>query len=283
MLRQLLTTAAVSTALASAPAHAFLLNWQLDPDGAAGTATKTTISEFLDIVGPSYVQTTVPNQTGQFTFNEWGAMYSPGHDGLPGYDGFSGMLSALFTTTGNATLGGQINYTGGIFNVYTATPSTYATSAGIYGSDTGTLIGTFSVFGGGGLIDPTGLPNGMQSLYAIATSLAAGYWFDSAGNDLATMLSQGALEFGFATTNASRIANPTTLGISEIVNQYAGDATFTNCLPGEAPSLGNPDCTGNGEFMISNNGQYRLQVPEPGTLALMGLGLLGLGFRRRQK
>lgn len=278
MLRKLISAMAISTGLVAAPAHAgFILNWNLHPDGT--NATTTTINEYLDLNGPSYIQTTVPNGGGNFTFNEWGVVYSPGHDGSPGYNSFSGLLTATFTTSGNATLGGSIAYTGGAINVYTATPSQYATANGIYGADVGTLIGTFNPVTGGGLIDTTGIPNGVQTISALATYLAPGYWFDAADTtDLATLVSSDLL-FGFATTNASRVVNPTALQVSEIVNQYAGDPTFTNCLPGESGGA----CTGNGEFFISNNGQFRLSVPEPGSIALVGISLLGVGLARRRR
>ena len=34
---------------------------------------------------------------------------------------------------------------------------------------------------------------------------------------------------------------------------------------------------------FSNNGQFRLAVPEPSMLSLFGLALLGLGFMTRRK
>lgn len=284
MWKKLLTVAAMGTAFAAAPAHAFLLNWTLDPDGAGGPSGGTLISEFLDIVGPSYVETSVPNMAGQFTFNEFGAVGVAGHDGFqpipfaaPGGD-----LAALFDISGNATLGGAVNYTGGTISVYSNVPATFATSAGTYGADTGVLIGTFSPTTGSGLIDPTGIPNGVQTIAAMATFLAPGYFFDGA-TDLSTLVGSG-LVFGFATTNASYVVNPSALVTSELVGGGGTSGPFTNCLPGQVSGQGAcTGLTGAGSFIISNNGQYRLQVPEPGSLALVGLSILVLGaFTRRR-
>lgn len=283
MWKKLLTVAAMGTAFAAAPAHAFLTNWTLDPDGAGGPTGGTVINEFLDIVGPSYIDTSVPNIAGQFTFNEFGAVKVQGHDGgaaIPFVGG--GTLAALFQISGNATLGGAINYTGGTISVYSTSPDVFATAAGIYGADTGPLIGTFTPTTGSGNIDVAGIPNGTQTISAMATFLAPGYFFDGA-TDLSTLVGSG-LVFGFATTNASFVATPSALAVSELVGQGGTSGPFTNCLPGQVSGQGN--CTGldgSGSFIISNNGQYRLQVPEPGSLALVGLSILVLGaFTRRR-
>jgi len=288
MLKKLVAAAAVSAAFgfAASPAHAFLQNWYLDPDGA-GVAGQTQINEYLDIVGPSYVETTVPNLAGTFNFEEYGAVNVVGHDGgSPIAYAPNGGIAALFNITGSATLGGSITYAGGTISVYANNPSSFASTNGIYGANTGLLIGTFSPTTGSGNIDPTGIPNGQQTISAQATFLAPGYFFAPNGTtDLSTLIASGLL-FGFATTNASYVANPSANAISELVGDFAGaPGTFTNCLPGQVNGQGNcTGQTGTGSFIISNNGQYRLSVPEPGSLALAGLALVGLaGFRRRSK
>lgn len=285
MLKKLLAGVAVSAAFAAAPAHAFLENWYIDADGA-GAGGRDLISEYLDLNGPSYVATTVP-VAGGFAFTEFGAVSSGGHDGFTPYTNTNAQLSALFTINGVGNLGGAVSYLGGTINVYSNAPGSFGTAAGsvgtIYGANGGTLIGTFQPIIGGGAIDPTGIPNGIQTISAAASFLAPGYWFHPDGvTDLSTLVGGPTpTVFGFATTNASRVANASALVISEIVGEGAGVAGYTNpgCLPGQLTG----GCTGAGSFVISNNGQYRLQIPEPSGVALGGLALVlaGLFARRR--
>ena len=276
----LVAATALAGAFAAAPAQAaFLENWFLDFDGA-GAAGKTQINEFLDIVGPSVVTTTVPNGGGNFTFSEMGAVNVTQHDGgVPfGAVTANNQIAALFDISGNGTLGGTINYTGGTISVYHSAGG-FATAAGTYGVNPpgSQLIATFTPTIGSGLIDPTGIPNGQQTISAAATFLAAGFFFGADGTtDLSTLVGGPTpLLFGFATTNASFVANPNALIATEL-----GDGSVSNCLPGQITAT----CSGAGEFVISNNGQFRLQViPEPGTLALLGISLLGLGLAYRRK
>jgi hypothetical protein len=285
-MKKLLAATAVAGILVAAPAQAFLLDWKFNPNGT-GFGAAVTVNEYMDIVGPSYVNTTTP-VAGAFTFAENGAIVSSTHDGGAAYTGFAGTeITALFNLTGAGTLGGTVTYNaGGLIDIFSDTTPDFATATApgiIYGANDGTAIGSFLILGGGGAIDPTGIPNGQQTIVAQATSLTAGYWFDAAGTDLSTLVGSG-LVFGFATTNASYVGNPSAAVLSDIVAAQGGDLTFTNCLPGQvAPSVPCTGVTGQGEFVISNNGQFRLNVPEPGSLALLGLALLGMaGFSRRK-
>lgn len=260
------TLSALALSLAVIPATssaAFLNNWYYDADGAGGAAA-TQIAEYWDIVGPSYVKNTFTSAT-NFTFQEWGAFVTNAYDGGNPYPA-GRQTTGLLSTNGVGTLSGGISFTSGLLDIFSDPLSNFASATQIYGANDGTNIASFTVTGGGGAIDPTGIPNGLITLIAQATYLAPGYFFDSNMVDLSTIVSSpGGLVFGFATTNASRVANPTATVVNEIVGDFAGQlAGYTNTPPYD--------------FMISNNGQFRLSVPEPGSVALYGIGLLALGL-----
>jgi hypothetical protein len=260
------TLSALALSLAVIPATgsaAFLNNWYYDADGA-GAGAATQIAEYWDIVGPSYVKNTFTSPT-NFTFQEWGAFVSSSYDGGNPYPA-GRQTTGLLSTNGVGSLSGGISFTSGLLNIFSDSLSNFGSTAGIYGANDGTNIATFTVTGGGGAIDPTGIPNGLITLMAKATYLAPGYFFDTNMVDLSTIVSSpGGLVFGFATTNASRVGNPTATVVNEIVGEFAGElAGYTNVPPSD--------------FVISNNGQFRLNVPEPGSVALYGIGLLALGL-----
>ena len=273
-IRKTLIGAALATVfLPNVATAGFLNNWKIDLDGAGGTAP-VSVNEFIDLTGISYVKNTFTGP-GTFNFTDNGTFVSNTHDGGVGYTGFVGareFTGVLSGATGTGSFAGGINFTGGTLKMYSDTALDFATAAGsvganTYGANNGTLIGTFTLIGGGGAIDPvTAIPNGFISLAFKADSLLAGYWFDSTGTDLSTIAGLiPPLLFGFTTTNASYVANPTQLVKDEIVGELAGGTVgYTNAPPND--------------FVVSNNGQYRLSVPEPGTVALMGLGLLAFGL-----
>ncbi len=274
LLRKAAMTAAVTGALAlpaAASAQVFLNDWFFDADGAGANAA-VQINEYFDIVGNSYIQLT-PTGGSNFDFVDDGVFLVQGHDGgIP--ISFSNQITATFTAAqGTGSFGGPINFTPGFgtLNVYSDTNLNYGTTDGIYGANDGTLIGTFVLSFGVGTVDPSGIPNGQLSLALQATSLTPGYFIGPDGTtDLSTLVADG-LIFGFVTTNASFVDNPSATLVNEL-GELIGGAVVNDVAAGS--------------FIVSNNGQFRLStVPEPGVAALLGLGMLGFwaaGRRNRR-
>ncbi|HET8577683.1 MAG TPA: PEP-CTERM sorting domain-containing protein [Methylomirabilota bacterium] len=226
------------------------------------------MSQFLDIVGPAYVQ----NNLGAGTFTEFGAFKAVGHDGgaaLPGTAELTGTLAA----TGTFSLGGSVTFTGGTVNVYSGAVLDFASTTGIYGANNGALVGSFTILpGGGGPIDTAGVPNGFITANLQATFLAPGYFLAPDG---VTNLSSLGLVLGFSTTNASFTSNP-----SQTVQDEIGCEGLLLLAPGC-----NPPNTPPTSLFLGANGQFRVAIPEPSSLMLLGgglllVGLLGLGRKK---
>jgi len=276
--KAVITAALGVAAVLPSTASAFLQNWGLNIDGTGAGGT-TKINEFMDFVGVSYIRlfadpaTTIPLPGGgtgtPFFFKDAAAFRVDTHDFGKSLGG-SHFITTLFTGgVGAGVLGGGITFSaGGVLDVYSDTLNNFASTTGIYGANDGTLIGSFKQIAAcqACFVDPTGLPTGAFAIFFEATSLASGYWFDALGNEL-----QAGTVLGFATVNASYVANPPATAVSEIVGELSGNlGGFTNI-----PSR---------DFILSNNGQFRLDaIPEPGIAALLGLGLIGLGAVRSRR
>jgi hypothetical protein len=281
LVTKLLATAGIALSMmGSAQANTVLNNWGFNPTGT-GYATAQTINEYLDVNGNAFINLQI---TGANTFNfVEHAVFNISQADSNGQifsDTFPGArITATFTANGSGTFNGGFTFAGGTIKMYARTGANlYATTNGIYGADLGEQIAEFDVLaGGGGQVDANGIPtnNGQISVFAKASTpggLDAGYFFRNGGADLAF---EDILSFAF--TNANTVGAPTALMVDEIACQFAGF--------GGNGCNANPYANVPGDyFFVSNNGQFKLaNVPEPGSLALFGIALLGAGVVSRKR
>jgi len=279
LMKKLACAAALAMSMGAAHAGPVLTDWVFNPNGG-GYEDGQGIGEHLDVNGNAFIRLTPTGGTG-FSFTE-NAVFNISQADSNGqlfplnYEG--GNISAVFEASGTGNFSGNFSFSGGTIRMYqNPTDGQYGGTEGVYGANLGNLIATFDVMaGGGGEVDANGSPitNGEVSVFARANagSLAEGYFFRGNGEDLAL---ESILAFAF--TNANTIGEPDSLLVDEVACQYAG---FTG--PG---CNGTPYANAPGEYLfVSSNGQLKLgEVPEPGSLALFGIAMLGVGFVSRKR
>ena len=278
-LKKLACAAAVAMTVAGGANAATVLNdWVFNPTGG-GYASGQKINEYLDVNGNAFIQIN-PTGGSSFSFTEhavFNIVQADSNGKLFPVNYPGGNITATFEATGTGNFSGAFSFSGGTIRMFqNPTNNQYATSAGIYGADLGNQIAEFTVMaGGGGLVDASGSPtnNGQVTVFAKAEAgaLDSGYFFRENGQDLST---ESIMAFAF--TNANTVANPDSTLVSEVACQYAG-FTGDGCN-------GNAYANTPGYFFVSNNGQFKLaEVPEPGSLALFGIAMLGAGVVSRKR
>jgi hypothetical protein len=275
-LKKLSCAAAVALSFTGA-AHAgvVLNNWAFNPVGG-GFSGAQTINEYLDVNGNAFIQLTPTGGT-SFSFTEHAAFNISQADSngmLFPITYAGGNITATFEAFGTGNFSGAFTFAGGTIRMYqNPTNGQYSTTNGMFGADLGNEIATFDVLaGGGGNVNANGSPvnNGQVTVFAKASApggLDAGYFFRSNGKDLSA---EDILSFAF--TNANTVGAPTANMVSEIACQFSG-----YCAADAGTNT-------NGHFFVSNNGQFKLaEVPEPGSLALFGIAMLGAGVTLRKR
>lgn len=268
---------AIMGASMSSSADALIQNWTLGT-ASSGSAINTGVNN-LDFNGESLVVNSVGADNNTLTSTDVAVFNFLAKNGGTALNLGSpaGQYTAVLQATDTGSLsGGSFTFTGGTLDFYYNTAQKYGTSATEYGAgatDGGLLIGSFKVLNtgnpnsGGGFINPDGTPtaNGQISLTAQSTSLLSGFWNTPADIVMA---------MGFATSNAHLdTASPINSNLTTSLDVLAGVA------PGSI-TTNNPPL----QMFIQNGGQFTLsQVPEPGTIALLGIGMLGLGLGSKKR
>lgn len=283
-----MTALAIALTAAAGHASAFTIvfneNWGFNHLGTGVGSALTPVDE-MTYLGISYTEST--GFAAGDTFQDVGRIGATGfqNDGSPIPAGISGLgmtheISATYlnwTGSYGATVGNNTPYDfnpGGTLNIFvddTLDNNSFA------GASNGINIMNLSILDGAGNINfnnPGGVDGNVNILFEV-TGVASGYWFLDTDNDgiadtdVATFLASGnGLTVGLTDSN-NNIFTPT----SAVRNDFIANT-----------GLGNP--TGAGDIYTLNDGSFHpgVAVPEPGTLALLSLGLIGLGaFSRRSR
>lgn len=285
---------ALAMALAvSGPASASIMfgdDWGFNPDGTGLAGAITPIDE-MTYLGISYTEST--GFSAGDTFQDVGRLAATSfqNDAAPIPAGTSGLgidyeLTATFrdwTGTYGPTIAGNTGFTfdnGGTLNVFIDSNLDYTSFATAENGIAANPILSLSISDGEGNINfgnPGGVDGNINILFEV-TDAEAGYWFLDMDDD------------GTAETDITALLAligpgdpPLVVALTDSNNNITDPSAAVAADFIASTGLGNP--TGPGDIYTLNDGSVTLAanvVPEPSTLGLLGLSLLGFGLVRRK-